>query len=325
MAIEEYQSKIADALIDVLKRATSREMMEAQLIIARRLALEGDVAPSRVPPPLNITELGGYINLLGSLDEPALREQVLASVLGVAGPNPPQGWFPIAPPLYFATRTNDRPGSGEAQAAIPLAFEMRSDFVESFSHALDSIHDHGCALPVLSEPVVLPPTNGGMPSDEELLKYVGRTLELVPSAALDDSSVDPLAVARVATDSVGSEQVVARLLDPAAPNSSELQEEEWTTWIRSGDSTFIEDNVTRHYLALEPLLAAAGWYRPQPIDPTLLGEPKSWAQLSNISGLVSGRSKYGEELNLLYTREQIAMSSLREATDRVWDGSHFVA
>ena len=50
-----------------LTNATSPDALEAQNIIMRRIALEGDVIGSRVPPPLNITQIGGYINLLNEI------------------------------------------------------------------------------------------------------------------------------------------------------------------------------------------------------------------------------------------------------------------
>ena len=33
-------------------------MMQAQAFLLRRLALEGDVVPSRLPAPLNVSEMG---------------------------------------------------------------------------------------------------------------------------------------------------------------------------------------------------------------------------------------------------------------------------
>src|SRR5688500_12586302 len=101
------EDRALDALAKVLEKATAPDMLEAQKVILRRLALAGDLFPSRVPAPLNITQVGGYLNLLR--DHLELRTQVLASALGVAGPNPFPGWEPVRPPLFFATRTNDRP------------------------------------------------------------------------------------------------------------------------------------------------------------------------------------------------------------------------
>jgi len=58
------------ALLDVIKTASSPEIAQAQSLLLRRLALEGDVVGSRIPAPRNITEIGGYINLLGDLEKP---------------------------------------------------------------------------------------------------------------------------------------------------------------------------------------------------------------------------------------------------------------
>src|SRR5437868_15500738 len=109
------------SLLDILNAAASLDAQQAQQMLLRRLALEGDVIPSRIPAPLNISQIGGYLNLLDSVNQPELRAQMLASLLGVAGPNPPIGWFPTAPPLSFVTITNDRP-PGPAAASIPLTY-----------------------------------------------------------------------------------------------------------------------------------------------------------------------------------------------------------
>ena len=50
------------------------------------LALQGDVIQSRIPAPRNITEIGGYLNLLQTLGQAEMRTQTLAGALGVAGP-----------------------------------------------------------------------------------------------------------------------------------------------------------------------------------------------------------------------------------------------
>src|SRR3989442_15326015 len=105
---ETYSDRVVSAMIDVLKTATSPEMMQAQQILLRRLALAGDLIPSRMPPARNITEVGGDLNLLETSDQPELRAQEVPSVLGVARPNPPPGWGPTAPAAFSPPRPNDR-------------------------------------------------------------------------------------------------------------------------------------------------------------------------------------------------------------------------
>src|SRR5438132_1440035 len=100
------EDRALDALTKILESAISPDMLEAQQIILRRLALAGDLFPARVPAPANITQIGGYLNLLEQ--QPELKAQVLAATLGVAGPNPPLGWTQSLPALFFATRQNDR-------------------------------------------------------------------------------------------------------------------------------------------------------------------------------------------------------------------------
>src|ERR1700694_3280193 len=318
---ETFSDRVVNAMIDVLKTATSPEMMQAQQILMRRLALAGDLIPSRMPAARNITEVGGYLNLLETTDQPELRAQVLASVLGVAGPNPPLGWIPTAPALFYATRPNDRP-AGPAQAAIPVEFSIRSDFATAFDAALKEIHDRGCALPMLSPNRTLPQAVSGGPPPSDLLRYIGRTLELVPSAALIDPDNDPLALARITAG--GDLQVVSRQRDPTAPNAAQVPNQNWTAW-KCDAAACQEVAGNRTYLSLATDLNAAGWYQPKPTVPASLAQPGSWARWTNITGLVSGVTRFADELGMLFSASEIATSSLRERLAWKWNGIDFTA
>ena len=59
--------KLVDALSEILRNSTSPDALASQQLLLRRMALEADVFPSRAPAPRNITEVGGYLNLLTSL------------------------------------------------------------------------------------------------------------------------------------------------------------------------------------------------------------------------------------------------------------------
>ena len=72
-----FYTVVADALAEILKSANSPEIRQAQLMLMRRLALSGDVVPSRIPPPINITEIGGYLNMFEALQLPEFRREVL--------------------------------------------------------------------------------------------------------------------------------------------------------------------------------------------------------------------------------------------------------
>jgi hypothetical protein len=74
------------ALINIIATGTSPQVLALQQALLRRMLLEGDVIPSRIPAPRNISEVGGYINLLGTLGQTTVRTEVLASALGVAAP-----------------------------------------------------------------------------------------------------------------------------------------------------------------------------------------------------------------------------------------------
>lgn len=67
----------------VLENEASDEMMEIKKQILRRIAVESDIKSSRIPAPLNITEIGGYINLMMKLKQEDMLKQTLSSILGL--------------------------------------------------------------------------------------------------------------------------------------------------------------------------------------------------------------------------------------------------
>ncbi len=55
---------LIQTLSDILRSETSPEMQEVKTKILKRIAEETVVKPTRIPAPLNITEVGGYYNLI---------------------------------------------------------------------------------------------------------------------------------------------------------------------------------------------------------------------------------------------------------------------
>lgn len=312
------EDRAIDALTRILDAAIAPDMLEAQQLILRRLATSGDLFPSRVPAPLNITQIGGYLNLVEK--DPVMRAQVLAATLGVAGPNPTPGFDPTLPPLYLTSRANDRP-TGPAQAGIPVSIQVRSDFAEALDAARAALHALGATLPVLAAVRPLPPAGVGVTPPTDLLPYLGRVLELVPAAALVDPATDALALGQAG--GAGPETLVARVLDPAAPGAGTVASAAWSLW-GCDATTCTRVTVTDTFVELAPVLQAAGWYAPAPGAPTSLAAPGAWARFTNTTGLVAGVSRFGDELALLYPAGQIAASSVRERTGAVWDGTAFV-
>ena len=313
------EERALDALTKILESAVSEETVDAQQLVLRRLATSGDLFPSRIPPPLNITQIGGYLNLIE--DDPVLSAQVLASALGVAGPNPTPGFDPTLPPLYFSTRGNDRP-TGSAQAATPVVFRIRNDFVAGLDAALATLHDLGVLLPVLAADGLLPPLSDAAPP-VDLLPFLGRRLSVVPSAALADPTVDLLAVGQLG--GAGATLALARQVDPAAPQAGTVAAAAYALWT-CDSATCTQATVNGAYVDLDPVLAAAGWHRHTPLTaPVSLGQTNGWNTWQNVTGLIAGVSTFGAELRLLYSLGQIAASSIRERQDWVWDGTTFVA
>ncbi|MCL1851224.1 MAG: hypothetical protein FWF70_07490 [Bacteroidetes bacterium] len=58
----------------LLEQETSKEVQAIRLKILERIASESDVKPSRIPAPKNITEIGGYFNLMMKMKKEAAKE-----------------------------------------------------------------------------------------------------------------------------------------------------------------------------------------------------------------------------------------------------------
>ncbi|WP_298888307.1 hypothetical protein [uncultured Serinicoccus sp.] len=319
---DEGLAEIIEVLTELMRTATRPEVLEAQRILLQRLALQGDVFPSRVPPPRNITEVGGYLNLLSEMSLHDTRANAVASALGIAGPTPGVG-FAVAG-HGFVEIANDRP-AGPAQFSIPPMISVRADFVTALLSALAVLHTSGCALPLRPVapglPAVVP---GPAPALDQsmVLAALGRVLEVFPGTVLIDPAVDALAVARPDQPAVEPLRLVARELD----GGTLVPEASWVS-LRA-DATSVAEDVPApaRYLDVAPVLEAQGWYHPEPLlPPTSLAARGTLVQLVNRTGLIAGETTLGAELATLYTSAQIGQSALAAHVHDVWDGQGFGA
>lgn len=311
-------SQIVGALIAMLQANNSPDAAAAQSILLRRLALSGDVVGSRVPAPRNITEIGGYFNLLETLGEATMREQTLAGILGVAGPIP--SLTSLQPqPLSMVSMTNDRP-PGAAQGSLPLAVVVRSDFIVAMQSVLTQLHTFNATMPFTRPTSLMLPAGGpGSSLPADMLLYLGRVLTLAPAAALQAPGTDSLVIARKA-GTVGSFDLWANVLSPGgipvpADNYDALQ------IVGTAVNTTPLNNAS--LVKLAPLLANAGFYPATPLPAPASPTDIAWTRLVNTTGLVAGATKLGDELALLYTPSLIAASSFAAALGYTWDGSKF--
>jgi hypothetical protein len=310
---------LASGLLTMLQSATSPDAIQAQNILLRRMALEGDLVPSRIPPPLNISQIGGYINLLTTLKQPEMRTQMLAGILGVAGSSQPAGWVSNTPPLTMVAINNDRP-SGASQASVPLTVLVRSDFVSGVRSAQVAAHQLGAFLPFSGSPSILPPAGGsGANPPSDILYYCGRVLALAPAAALSNPSTDPIVLVR-SQGSGGAFQIGANVLGvastPSAPKNYDAVQCTPTT-------SAVTALPNAAVVLLAPLLADAGFYPMSPLPTPSNSLATSWARLQNTTGLVVGTSRLGDELALLYRADVIAGSAFATMLDATWNGTAF--
>lgn len=314
---------LVQTLIGLVQTATSPDAVEAQGIILRRMALEGDIVGSRIPPPRNISEIGGYLNLLSTLKENTMREQTLAGILGVAGPSQPLGWISNTQPLSMVAVPNDRPAVA-AQPSFPLSVLVRSDFVAVLQSALKVLHSYGATLPMVSPPAIqLPPggTSGKMPGSMMTMMYIGRSIMIAPSAGLVSPPSDPILLIPPG-GSMTNWTLASQVLNPgtfAVPPMDFL-----AVQCTPSSQQIIQVNQIS-VVPLAPILAAAGFYSTSPFPVPPNSTSTTWALFTNVTGLVAGETTLGQELSLLYRQDQIAASAFAASLSWTWNGTAFAA
>ena len=306
------------ALTDAIRSATGPEMQQAQALLLRRLATESEVIPGRSPSPKNVTEVGGWYNLLTDLGETGLRRELVTSVLGLPDDPFPSGIGGAAlPPMRLQTLPNDQP-AGDAAGTVPLSVSVRSDLATGLQAALDTVHAAGGVLP-LWQPALALPTGTSLTPMPDPLPYLGREVWLAPTAALTDPATDSLVLGRASTDAGTGYRVGIRVTPPAAP----LLDWSGLVWDSVG-GVFVEREIgTIGLLALETATAGSAFQgAPVTTSPASRAD-LTWARLRAVSGLLPGVTELGDELALLWTPDQIANSVFGTHTDAVWDGTAF--
>ncbi|HEY8548623.1 MAG TPA: hypothetical protein VIL35_01595 [Vicinamibacterales bacterium] len=312
---------IMEALVELMRSGVRPDVLEAQRLLLQRLATQGDVFPSRIPPPLNITQVGGYLNLLERAGQLDMRASAIASALGIAGPaiTPADGGVAVG----FVDVPNDRP-AGAAQASIPPLLPIRADFHAPFVVALQTLHASGCQLPLRAPRALLPAAQPGAPPVaidlNTTLAALGRTLEVFPGTVLVDPPVDALTIARPETPATDPFRLVARELD----GGTAVNEASWVAKRASSTATVDDPPAPARYLEVAPIMQAAGWIHPEPLAlPATLTDRGTLVRFVNFTGLVPGETTLGSELALLYTPAAIARSVFAPHLARTWNGAEF--
>ncbi len=322
--MEPNNPQFVDALVELIRSGVRPDVLEAQRVLLQRLSTQGDVFPSRLPAPLNITEVGGYLNLLERAGYSDLRTSAITSAIGIAGPAIGGEALAGVVPVGFVQVANDRP-AGPAQPSIPPLLSVRADFHAPLMAALDSLRALGCALPLRAPRAVLPASMPGATAaaldDTQVMAALGRTMDVFPGTVLVDPSVDAVAIARPSSPPSEPFRLVLRELDGGAL----VPEASWESMRASSTTAVTDAAVLSRFVEVAPVLAAAGWEQPQPVVlPTSRTARGTLVQFGNTTGLVSGETTLGDELSLLYTPVAVARSALANFAAAVWDGTRFV-
>jgi hypothetical protein len=83
---------LLNVIQQLMQNEAGEKVKEYKELILKRIAEETDVKPTRIPAPLNITEVGGYFNLINQVEttDPVLNNKkaemqlaLIASALGL--------------------------------------------------------------------------------------------------------------------------------------------------------------------------------------------------------------------------------------------------
>ena len=305
------------ALTDVIRGATSPEIQQAQAMLLRRLAMQGDVIPSRLPAPRNITEVGGYVNLLTTLHEEAMRTAMLGAALGLASAPLDDLAGGTVPPMRLTSIPNQRP-DGVAGAAVPLAVQVRQDLAPTLVAALSDLKAAGGSLPLWSPPSALPPR--GSPARSPL-PFLGREIEVAPSVVGIDAEHDPVVLGRTTADAEPGYRLALRV----APGTAGATTATWTglQWDEAGGAYVEHALGDVELLPIETVLAPTAFAAHRTAPAPSGRDDRAWARLTAVGGLVPGSSTLGEELALLWAKEQIASSAFTGRLSATWSGTAF--
>jgi hypothetical protein len=324
-ATDQVFTSMRNVLNEIVRSSVHHDALEAQRILLQRLVQQGNMFPAPIPARLNITEIGGYLDLLkrAGLHEP--RALAMANALGVVDPPPLSVALTGAPPVRFVDIGNDRPAN-PAQASIVPTLQVRADFATPLLEARAQWQTLGCQVPLLA-PVSALPANlpGAQPAgldDATLFGVLGRSLEVFPGTVLRDPAADPLAIARPESPATETFRLVARELD----GSGQVSQARWVAQRASSTAVIDEPATDQRYLELAPILEAAGWLHPSPAQrPATLSQPGTLMRWINLTGLIADKTRLGDELALMYPPAAIAHSSLAAFTGWRWDGERFAA
>ncbi len=311
---------VEQALAAVIQAAASPAVQEAQVLLLRRLALEGSVLPSRIPAPANITEFGGYLNLLVGPELSALRTSALASALGLASPAA-VAWDDTPPALGMGLASNDREAIANG-AGLALSVPMRADFAAAWRGAVTArLNALGATLPLWAPPPQLPSLNPSASPPNPMLS-LGRVVWMAPEAALGQPEIDRLLLGRTDTEPADALTPMLRVaatagVAPVAFNALAWDDTAQTAVQRALGPVSV--------VAVATVVALAGFETvAQPVLP-LSRNDLAWARLTNRSGLLSGVTTLGQELSLVWSSREIARSAFSNRLQEVWNGSSFVA
>lgn len=260
----------------------------------------------------------GTIGQSQHVDMRPMRAHAVIGTLEPRGMAAVRDRYDHAPALSFASLATHRP-AGPWQGWIPLSLQIRSDFLAATSGALQTVSDMGATLPLLSAIPPLPPMGSRRSAGEDMLRFVGRVIHAAPATALVDAEADPILLARP-RGTVDPWMVMARVL---VPGRIAVPRYNWDALQCDAASCATVAVEATALVAIEPILARAGFRRPMPAPVPTSGIDPAWARFENHTGLMVGETTLGDELRMFYDAETIAASMFNDRLDWVWNGETF--
>lgn len=194
--------------------------------------------------------------------------------------------------------------------------QLRNDVAEVYRKVYDAVHAAG-GLVTSSGGIRHLGANVSANRSAASLHYVGRALDLFVGSAMNDARKDPFVASRVAERTYAIHARCSKDNNPDAKLPRKRKVEHCVTYADRTEGRAVTD----HFLDLTELFAAHGFKGIRARRSFENGGSwagAEWWHFQYETGLVDGVSTFGEELQKIYSRDQLAGTSPWAERDRVW-------
>jgi peptidoglycan hydrolase-like protein with peptidoglycan-binding domain len=199
--------------------------------------------------------------------------------------------------------------------------QLRNDVADAYLKVYEAVHAAGGIL-TSSGGIRHLGANVSANRSAASLHYVGRALDLFVGSGMNDAKKDPFVASRIAERTYEIHVRCSKDNNPDAKLPRKRKIENCVTYFDRIDGKAVTD----HFLNVTELFAEHGFHGIRARRSFERGGSwagAEWWHFQYETGLVDGVSTFGEELQKIYSRDQLVGSSPWSERDRVWQVNWF--